>query len=290
MPARQQTVSPGALARAACVLEATAPKAGNVHPYASFPDAAWQDFTASADAIAPVMDRAASLGVGRAVLEGVRATRARVSCNTNLGIILLLAPLCAVRSHESLRTGTRRVLASLTEHDAALAYQAIREANPGGLGRATRGDVRDDTAARRPLGLVEAMSLAADRDAVARQYACGFADVLNVIAPGLADALRGGLTFEESIVLTHLRLMADEPDSLIRRKAGDAVARDSQRRADAVVRAGWPRTPRSHRLFRSLDRWLRVRRDGKHVRNPGTSADLVTAGLYVALREGTLRV
>lgn len=281
--------SPGSLARAACALEATAPKAGNVHPYASFPDATWQDFIASGDAIAPVMDRAASLGVGRTVLESVRATRARVACNTNLGIILLLAPLCAVPANESLRRGVRRVLASLTPRDASLLYQAIREVKPGGLGRVKRGDVRDKAPTQRPLGLVEAMSLAADRDAVARQYANGFTDVLNVIAPRLVASLRTGITLEDAIVLTHLQLMADEPDSLIRRKAGDAVARESQHRAAAVVRAGWPHTQRSHRLFQSLDRWLRVRRAGKHIRNPGTSADLITAGLYAALRESMLR-
>src|SRR5438552_2117088 len=81
------------LIRTACLLEATARKAGNVHPRASFADLAYDDFVASADVAAPALSRAREIGVGRAVFAAIEATRNCVGKNTNLGIVLLLSPL-----------------------------------------------------------------------------------------------------------------------------------------------------------------------------------------------------
>ena len=83
--------------RAACVMEATAPKPGNVHPGAAFEDVTYEDFVRSAEIVAPVLARAGELGVGWVMLEAVRATQAAIGRNTNLGIVRpLLAPLAAV--------------------------------------------------------------------------------------------------------------------------------------------------------------------------------------------------
>ena len=86
----------GLCAQLACILEATARKPGNVHRYADFADATYLDFLLSAAAIAPVMEQAPRRRVGETVLRAVRATRRVVATNTNLGTILLLAPLAAV--------------------------------------------------------------------------------------------------------------------------------------------------------------------------------------------------
>lgn len=275
--------SPGQLAQIACLAEVTAPKAGNVHPGASFADVTWMDFALSAIAAAPALDRAARIGVGASVLQAVQATRAAIGGNTNLGMLLLLAPLCAVAADEPLERGLPRVLAGLTAADARDVFAAIRLANPGGLGRVERGDVHDAP----NLGLLEAMALAAGRDAIARQYVNGFAQVLGVIAPRLIKACRNGRTLQQAIVLVHLEQMADEPDSLIRRKCGEALATESAQRARAVLEAGWPDAPRGVELFAELDAFLRA--DGNH-RNPGTSADLLAAGIFAACRQGELKV
>ena len=95
----------GQLARQACHWEATAPKPGNVHPEAAFADTRYEDFILSAEAIISAMDAASSLGVGQTVFQAVTATRSVVTCNTNLGLILLLAPLAAVPRHAALRPG-----------------------------------------------------------------------------------------------------------------------------------------------------------------------------------------
>src|ERR1051326_4294349 len=127
--------------RAACVLEATARKAGNVHPEASFADLAYQDFIISADAAAPILARTGELGVGHAIFEAVAATKNITRSNTNLGIILLLAPLAAVPRHTRLADGIGDVLKGLTLEDAQWAYQAIRLAQPGGMGQVDNEDI-----------------------------------------------------------------------------------------------------------------------------------------------------
>jgi len=270
--------TPGHLARLACVAEVMAPKAGNVSPGRDFADATWVDFVRSASVCAPILDSAPALGVGRTILDCVQATRRAVATNTNLGIVMLLAPLAALRPRERWRQGVSRVLDGLGPEDARLVYEAICLARPAGLGRVGREDVHDPPT----LPLVEAMALAAGQDAVARQYANSFADVAR-----LGDrftAVAGPL--DKVIVCVHLEQMAYEPDSLIRRKCGIEVAAEAQRRAASLLAAGWPDAAESADGFAALDQWLR---DDEHKRNPGTSADLVTAALYTALRDGHLR-
>src|SRR5262249_44189500 len=148
-----------AAARAACLLEVAAPKPGNVHPQASFLDLTHEHFRQAAIAVAPILARAGTLGVGRVIRDSVVATTAVAPSNVNLGIILLLAPLAAVPAARSLADGIAGVLDSLTIEDARLAYEAIRFARPGGMGRVGEQDLADT-----PTGtLGEVMALAADR-------------------------------------------------------------------------------------------------------------------------------
>ncbi len=275
---RDDAISTGEMARLACIMEVCAPKAGNVHPLACFEDVTHHQFIAGAAAIAPILNRAPSQTVGKTIHDCVVATQEAAGSNTNLGIILLLAPLCAAPPDQPLGEGVNCVLDALTIDDAVKCYEAIRLAKPGGLGGAKEADVR-----RTPrVTLKQAMALAADRDAVARQYANGFQDVIGTVARDLTDeALMNNLSPSDRIVLAHLRQMAREPDSLIRRKCGDEVAQESSRRAQAALDAGWPVAEKSATMFASLDAWLR---GDKHRRNPGTSADMIAAGLFVAMR------
>src|SRR5262245_39529450 len=103
----------GTLAQLACLWEATARKPGNVHRACDFADTSYVDFLVSAAAIGPPLATAADVGVGRTVLEAVRATRRVMRANTNLGIVLLLAPLAAVPGGEDLRAGLGLVLDGL---------------------------------------------------------------------------------------------------------------------------------------------------------------------------------
>ena len=264
--------------RRACVLEATAAKPGNVHPNASFADLTYADFVRSADAVAPVLARTAEIGVGQAVFEAIRATRAVVSSNTNLGIVLLLAPLAAVPLSQTLKAGIGDVLNQLTRDDAVWVYRAIRLAQPGGLGSADAEDVSAE-----PTGtLREVMQLAADRDGVAAQYANQFAWVLDEGVSFLNSVSDFAEQPEPAVIELQLRLLAAHPDTLIARKCGIAVAQEVSRHAQDVLESGGLQTDIGRRRLQDFDNWLRE--EGNR-RNPGTTADLITACLFAALRD-----
>jgi triphosphoribosyl-dephospho-CoA synthase len=265
------------LVQVACIWEATARKLGNVHPRAEFSNTTYFDFVISAAAAGHVLHFAAARTVGESVLSAVRTTNAMCRANTNLGITLLIAPLATVRTQE-VRSGLPEVLAELDRSDAKRVFAAIRLANPGGLGDAPEQDVREEPT----VTLLEAMKLAADRDMVARQYANGFADVLDFGVPAFLSAFEKFACVEAAIIDSQLRWLAEYPDSLIARKNGPAVAADVQRRAAEVLKLGGIATPEGRRAGVGLDRHLRS--DGNKL-NPGTTADLITACLFVALRE-----
>jgi triphosphoribosyl-dephospho-CoA synthase len=275
-------LSIGQCATLACLWEVSAPKPGNVHRGADFEDLSFDDFLTSAALIAPAMEAAAcGDSVGTAVLAAVRAIRETVGKNTNLGTILLLAPLARVPRSRPLGTGVAEVLAGLTADDARDVYQAIRLAQPGGLGRAARYDLFDGP----PPSLVDAMREAAERDLVARQYAEDFAGVLEVVLLWLLEEMSEGRSLPEAIVHLQMRLMARYPDSLIARKCGPEVAGQSAAWAESVLQAGAPGDENYHAALADFDFWLRS--DG-HRRNPGTTADLIAAGLFAALRDGRI--
>ncbi len=278
---RIQELDPGFLAWAACILECSAPKAGNVHQGRDFADATFADFVASAEAIVPAMSAARANGVGWAVLESVKSTRAAVGKNTNLGIILLLAPLAAVDPLRlDIQHGVLDVLDRLSIEDCKLAYEAIRLANPGGLGSSAKQDVQNVP----DVNLLEAMKLASERDLVAYEYANGYRNVFGLACPGIMSRLERFGSIELAIVGAHLELMARLPDSLIARKRGVAEAQSASLKAERVLELGWPNS-NANEAFEAFDLWLRS--EGSS-RNPGATADLIASALYVLLQKGRI--
>lgn len=275
--------STGMCVQLACIWEASARKAGNVHRYRDFEDAGYIDFLVSAAAIAPVMETATTRSVGATILEAVNASRQVVSTNTNLGIILLLAPLSAVPPGRELRAGVEDVLDNLTVEDARLAYEAIRLAEPGGLGSSSEQDIH----AEPTQTLRQVMELARERDLIARQYADGFQEVFDEALPALQHGLERTGAVESAIVSCQLALLARHPDSLIARKRGLVEAGEASRRAADVLARGWPGAAAGQLAFTEFDDWLRA---AGNARNPGTTADLLAAALFVALRSGTIEV
>lgn len=264
------------------MLEATAPKVGNVHRGADFDDLTFTDFMASAVAIAPAMELAAQAGVGQTIHTAITATRSLVDTNTNLGIVLLLAPLAAVPQGESLGLGVAKVLRSLTPDDSRLVYAAIRLAMPGGLGKVDEMDVGDVA----PPDLLVAMRAAADRDLVARQYAQDFQLVLEQVGPWILAGTRQSWSLTDAIIHTHLRLLAEYPDSLILRKRGPKMARQVSTLAASILAIGGPPSEEYYAALSDFDFFLR---SDDHQRNPGTTADLIAAGLFALLRDGALQ-
>jgi len=271
-------------AQLACVLEASAEKPGNITPRHDFADTSYEHMLRSAIAIGPALGRAGERGVGDTVLAAVRATRRVAGSNTNLGIALLLAPLARAAlagDGPPLRGRVEAVLGGLTLDDASAAYAAIREAGAGGLDEPVEHDVRDAPT----VALREAMALAAGRDSVASEYATGFAITFDIGLPALRGALAAGLGPRPATVEAFLALLAAVPDTLVARKRGAGAARGVSEGAAGVLADGGVRDAAGRAALEAFDAGLR--RDGNAL-NPGTTADLVTAVLFVALLEGGL--
>lgn len=265
-------------AHTACVWEVLARKVGNVHPGAGFADLNYLDFVHSAGALMGALTECDGAGVGETILRAVRLRREVTPSNTNLGIILLLVPLAKSENRWPLQA----LLESLTIGDAEQAFEAIRLASAGGMG-----DVPEQSVDGVPtVTLLHAMRLAAERDTIAKQYATGFADVFDFGVPHLLRAFGRFGSIEASIVECQLQWIAAFPDSLIARKRGLPTARDVQMRARGVLADSGLSSEIGRASGVRLDSFLRS--DGNRM-NPGTTADLVTACLFVALREGKLK-
>ncbi|GJD35921.1 triphosphoribosyl-dephospho-CoA synthase [Methylobacterium aerolatum] len=255
------------LYRTACLTELDALKVGNVHAYAAGHRMQVADFVRSAEVSAPGLAMAGA-GIGARVLAGVAATREAVGQNTNLGILLLCAPLA--RAAETGRP-LEEVLASVVSADARDVFAAIRLASPGGLGRAERYDVTTDA---EPPPLSHAMAEAAPRDRIARAYVTGFADITGIGLPALAEARALGLDAAWTASAVHLAYLAAVPDSHVLRKHGSEVADAVRESASALrERIDWTARPVAQLLVHDAqlkDRGI----------NPGTSADFTVATLF----------
>jgi triphosphoribosyl-dephospho-CoA synthase len=270
-----------AAAQLACLLEVSAPKPGNVSPERHFHDTRYEDFLASAVAIGPALARAGERPLGSTIRAAVEATAHWTRSNTNLGIVLLLAPLAraAARPGGGLRARLAAVLEETTVGDAADAYAAIRRARPGGLGAASA----EDVSAAPTVTLRQAMTLAAERDAVAREYTNDFRLTFEVGAPALADARRRGLNWSDATVECFLALLGAVPDTHVARKLGRPEAERLSDRAREVAAAGGTTSGEGRAALAAFDAELR---DARNTRNPGTTADLTCAALFVVILEG----
>ena len=267
---------------AACRDELEAPKPGNVHVLAPGRKPV-ELFRRSAEVCARplVMPQAR---VGTRILGAVEASIAETGTNTNLGIILLCAPLaaaaeCGIRD---LRAAVAQVLDTLDVEDAALAFRAIVAAAPGGLGRAERHDVRFPPS----VTLREAMAAAADRDRIARQYVTSFEDIFAIGEPALAAAIERWGEQRWAALAVFLEFMSAFDDSHVVREHGSAAAREVRRAAQSFAeRLARGRDPaQSIPDLLAWDRSLKARSI-----NPGTSADLTVATLFVRRLRNILR-
>ncbi len=255
---------------AACLAELQAIKPGNVHVFADGHNMVVEDFVKSAKAAASVI-ALPELAVGERILRAVTATWQAVSCNTNLGIILLAAPLIHAAIH---RRSLHQTLHALTVQDAAHAFQAIVLASPAGLGSSPRHDVHEPPT----VTLLQAMRQAAEHDRIAWQYAHDFQDIFEFGLPRYTETFSRWENESWATTATYLGFMAQFPDSHLLRKYGAEVAlavqqQAKQHEADLLTQEN----PKKY-----LGELLRFDRQLKQNGfNPGTSADLTVATLLV---------
>ncbi|MDH3472405.1 MAG: triphosphoribosyl-dephospho-CoA synthase [Rhodospirillales bacterium] len=265
----------GEAIRAACITELRALKPGNVHRYAPGHGMTVADFEASAEAIADIFTQP-RLAVGERILRSIEETQHSVGSNTNLGIVLLAAPLAQAALLDApgrLRLRLGRVLAELDMADAELAFRAIRLADPAGLGECERHDVR----APARVTLREAMAEAADRDTIARQYVTDYRDIFELGLDWLQEAASRWHDEAWAAARVFLGFLAQIPDSHVARKYGaeqaEALCRRAEPLAKGLAEAKDPRSMEAALL--EFDAVLKT--EGL---NPGTSADLTVASLF----------
>jgi triphosphoribosyl-dephospho-CoA synthase len=273
-------LKPEAIARSflnACLAELDALKPGNVHRFGDGHGMTTADFVASAEAVAPVMGRQ-DLAVGERVRLAVEATQRAVAQNTNLGIILLAAPLANAAldpSRGDLEKRLHRVLATLGVDDARNTYQAIRAAKPGGLGNAPQHSVETEPR----VSLLDAMRAAEARDRIAWNYTHGFADIFDLGLSWLAQGLERWGEPSWAATRVYLGYLAHVPDTLIERKFGAGTAAQVREEA-GPVEASFTACSSPEEMtapLTSFDQALKARG-----LNPGTSADLTVATLFAA--------
>ena len=261
--------------KAACMAELEALKPGNVHIFADGHGMTVQDFIASAEAVSAVIAQP-DLNLSERILLSVQATQNAVGINTNLGMILLCAPIVQAKLNTNgtgLQASIHAVLVNTTREDAEACFVAIRLANPAGLGTSDAHDVQQAT----DCTLQTAMQQAADKDSIARQYSNNFADVFD------------GVTYYQKMLnlwqrpawaatALHLHFMSNFLDSHIARKQGETIAKlvqnEAAEHATEFAKNFNPKNYQSALL--TFDAALK-----KRGLNPGTSADLTVASLFL---------
>lgn len=280
----------GHIVRLAIECESGSIKAGNVHPHASFQNMTHLHFVESATVIGACIDDNIDSSVGEIVLKCVLGMLDEVSVNTCLGSILLLVPMVvaqrrldtklypsesdlASNAFGSLQRAVSRALSELTSSDAAQIYEAIVRANPGGVNTSDKLDVRG----KPPDSILDAMRIAAAWDDVALQYVTGF-ELVFQYADRLRLALAEPLKISDAVRRLQIEVLAERVDSLIVRKQGRDHASKIKDLAQAVLSSGEYGDPNYEVAWNSLDDQLR---DPKNRNNPGTTADMLAAAIFV---------
>lgn len=259
---------------AACLAELDALKPGNVHRFGDGHGMSVADFEKSAHEAAPPLAQAPTVGLR--IRHAAEATARVVGQNTNLGILLLCAPLAQAALDPSpgpLRDRLKSVLRNLDVEDARQTYAAIRLAQPGGMGASARHDL----GAEPNVSLLEAMREAETRDRIAWNYTHAFADIFDLGVPLLRVASGHQPSQAFAIAELYLRLLSAIPDTLILRKHGSKIASQVIENASETLAAfqSAQSVPQRIGALLALDKSLKERG-----LNPGTTADLTVATLF----------
>ena len=274
-------LTPAQLAQAyknACMGELQALKPGNVHAFSDGHGMTIQDFIQSADVTAEPIARL-GLSVGERVCYSVEATQSAVGQNTNLGMLLLCAPLLhaasSLQANQSLWGQLHKTLDQLSVDDAVWVAKAIVLANPGGLGASDQHDVHEAP----QISLLEMMRSAQDKDRISWQYANYFQDIVDFGVNLYADALLKWENAAWATTALYLGFLTRYADTHVLRKHGEQMANLLMQEAKEMESNYWA-THNPKLMQKQLLVWdasLKARKI-----NPGTSADLTVATLLAS--------
>lgn len=275
----------------ACLLEAGAEKPGNITPSKSFSDLNYRHFLFSAAAVFPAFLNIKNKSVGEMIYEAVKETHSLIDSNTNLGIILLCTPIASayVRLREKtaekvmtndflkrLRKELHLLLTQLDKKDAELAYKAINLSQAGNLDKVDEGDI-----SKKPdMTLYQSMKLAEDRDNIAFEYVNNFKIIFEFAYPRFLENDNQLDSINSAIIKTYLEILAEYPDSLIARKSGVKKAEEVSNTTKKLLKNIKSEADLYSRKISEFDNYLR----NQTVKlNPGTTADLITAVIFLRI-------
>jgi triphosphoribosyl-dephospho-CoA synthase len=299
----------GNCASLAALLEVSAyPKPGNIHRLSDFPETSYEHFLAGGVALGSVMGKLAErssktrdrgeVRLGEGIREGIdEMFRWQSGGNTHLGIILLCAPLSAgagaalasgVLEVEKLREYTTQIISEATPHDSVNIYAAIdRAMSNENLGSADELDVKDNDSSERiireNITPMKVFELCKDRDMICREWVTGFSTVFETGYSTLKKRITEGASINNATIDTFLKILSENPDSLIMRKMGEKAAKHVSEAARRIIEAGGSESKEGNKMLWSLDEELK-KENGKL--NPGTTADLTAASLFVLVLSG----
>lgn len=293
-------------AQLACVLEVACPKPGNVNRYQDYDDTKFEHFLAGSIAIGSSIRQAAirgfkagnrrlsskDIGIGTLIKDAVLESRKwHGNRNTNLGIAMLLVPLSSscgltIAKHgkiknKYLKENLQRIVKNTTSKDALEIYDLLRMVKPGGLGKVDYMDIMDERSLRiieeEDMNLYDIMKISKD-DSIASELTGKMKISFEVGYPNITGMYKNSGDINKAILYSFLHILSNVPDSLIAKKNGMKVAKEISHEAGKVLSKGM-----DPRLLNEFDRRLR---GNKNSLNPGTTADLVTSSLMIALLNG----
>lgn len=297
----------------AILLEISAyPKPGNVHRTYNFQGTMYEHFLASAVALTPHFAHAADqgakvskanlalsrVGMGRIVKEAVADVDAwQHGGNTLLGSIILLIPMATAAGHtlarnsslsiNRLRRNLKRVIEATSDEDAINLYDAIALAQPGGLGRSPQLDVTDVRSKQeildRRISLLDVFKISAHWDSISNEWVTNYHVTFDIGYPFFLQQLNETKDLNAATVHTYLKILSEAPDTLIQRKASANKSKWVSNQAGQVLEVGGLSTSEGRQRVQELDQKLH---DADHKLNPGTTADLTSAVLAVAILAG----
>jgi len=295
----------------AVLLEASANKPGNVNRANGFEGTRYEHFLASAVAIVSSFETAAKHGIlvsdgNRSINEVelgviIRDCVSNINTwqhggNTLLGTSILLSPLAVSAGMAQTKDGTfeiselrenlKLVTESTTPEDAVKVYEAIRTANPGGLGKAANLDVNDPASAakirRENVSLFQVFKLAASYDMICSEWVNNYPITFDLAYPSLLKQLERGNELEKTIISTFLCVLAEHPDTLIARKTSTKKAREISSMTREILKLGIETSGGKE----YLDRFDEKLRQSGNLLNPGTTADIIAAALALCVLGG----
>jgi triphosphoribosyl-dephospho-CoA synthase len=297
----------------AILFEVSADKPGNVNLIGGFEGTRYEHFLASAVAARSYFEWAAERGVevsrGEIVISDVGLGQIMRDCvadidawqgggNTLLGTVVLLSPIAVaagmtptkeehVFEIPKLRENLRLVVESTTPEDAVDFYEAIKIANPNGLGAVPDLDINDSNSIDRILeekvSLYDTFVIASKYDAVCSEWTKNYPITFEVAYPYLMEQIRETKDLNWAIIHTFLKVLAEYPDTFIARKTGAEKAREVSYMAKEVLELGGLETSRGKQRLREFD--LEIRKPN-NLLNPGTTADIIAAVLALAILGG----